>query len=954
MFDDTGDKDGKKPSLLSRGATGSRPASRGGSLLSIPTMSEDADPADPVDKIDPVARHRLARSRREATPSPLLAALARIEGVRVGRDAAEPAPAGPAAEPKTSRWNLRDLLSSKLKYDPPEPQRPQIPTPVSESTPDEPRAAGQTSREDGASKEDGASSRAAAYAARPAETSAWQRAAEPAPRSNPRDAGPRKTGSDFLGDEFDPVGAHADDGNSEGPAWRPLIDPMRVIGGIFNSKMLIVMATVVGSVIGVAMALSTPKKYEAFSELLVDPRDLKVSDRDLTQTGLTSDALLALVENQVRLMTSGTVLIKVADKLKLEDDPEFNGKREAGGIGNFIASLRALLSRNGGAAGDDNRRVVAVENLARALTVERSGKTFIVTVSAKTEDAEKSARIVNTLDEVFLQASGDLQSDTAGRAADELTSRLEELRASVEAAERKVEQFKAENDLIDTQGRLISDDELVKLNEQLSITRAQTLELNARAQSVRSVKADSVIGGGMPEEITSPVMSELRSQYATIKQEADRLSVRLGPRHPQYLALQAQLQGAREQIENELRRIVATMQTQLKRSVQLEQDLAARLAQLKVRSGDVNGSLVTLRELEREAAAKRAVYENYLLRAREAGEQRGINTANISVISQAFPPLDPTGASRAAIAMTGAFVGFLAGIALGMARGIFWSLRDRARARRERPAPQLNAQPVSPATSRPPEDRRASSTTAREQAPSEASGESSFNPLARLVERMRWPVGGTAKPKADIEPPAAVTATAATHTSQNTQTDIVGREAARPSEEAEAMHPYPPHMYPQSAYPQRPDGYPQQPAAYPQQPQPAAYPQPPQAAPYQPYPQAFAQPPLYPPAFAPQPAAYPYPAASPQPAFHGWQPQPVMAPYGYPQPGPVGAPYPSYPQAAPQAPAYPQDARPMAPPAPEPYAHREMSPIEEVRESLREFREAIRDLVEDRVRRRYS
>jgi hypothetical protein len=31
-----------------------------------------------------------------------------------------------------------------------------------------------------------------------------------------------------------------------------------------------------------------------------------------------------------------------------------------------------------------------------------------------------------------------------------------------------------------------------------------------------------------------------------------------------------------------------------------------------------------------------------------------------------------------------------------------------------------------------------------------------------------------------------------------------------------------------------------------------------------------------------------------------------------------------------------------------------MSPIEEVRESLREFREAIRDLADDRARRRVS
>jgi len=69
-----------------------------------------------------------------------------------------------------------------------------------------------------------------------------------------------------------------------------------------------------------------------------------------------------------------------------------------------------------------------------------------------------------------------------------------------------------------------------------------------------------------------------------------------------------------------------------------------------VRQGDVNDEMVTLRELEREAAARHSVYEAFLRRARETGEQKGVNTANMSVISTAYPPLDPTGPSRSMIA----------------------------------------------------------------------------------------------------------------------------------------------------------------------------------------------------------------------------------------------------------------------------------------------------------------
>lgn len=480
------------------------------------------------------------------------------------------------------------------------------------------------------------------------------------------------------------TGLPADHGTSVSgdEIWRPLIDPMKVIKGIVDAKLLIVSTTVLGALLGVAVALSTPKKYEAATEILVDPRELQLVGRDLMQGGLPSDATLALVENQARILSSGTVLNKVVDRLNLSQDPEFNGEK-GGGIGSIVSDLRSLLSRNDGSGGD-RRHALAVQNLARSLSVERGGKTFVIVVSVRTEEAEKSALIANTMTEVFLQTYGELQSGTAGRAADELNARLDQLRDGVEAAERKVETFKAENDLVDAQGRLITDDEIVRLNEQLTTARARTLELKAKAASSKGVGVEEAIGGTLPEELSSHIITELRSQYAAAKQQADRLSVQLGPRHPQLLAVQAQLSGTREQIAGEMRRIVASIQTELKRAVELEQQLSSRLAQLKVRQGSVSDDLVSLRELERDAAAKRSVYEGFLLRATETGEQKDINTANMSVISHAFAPLTPLGPSRSMIALTGAFLGFLAGIGIGGMHGAWQSLRENTGGRPRR------------------------------------------------------------------------------------------------------------------------------------------------------------------------------------------------------------------------------------------------------------------------------
>jgi succinoglycan biosynthesis transport protein ExoP len=714
-------------------------------------------------------------------------------------------------------------------------------------------------------------------------------------------------------------------GRGDDQQWKPLIDPMQVVRGIAKSKLLIITTTLIGAGLGIAIALSTPKKYEATAELIVDPRDLKLTDRDLTQNVVASDATLAIVENQVRVLTSGTVLNKVVDKLNLVNDPEFNGQG-SGGLG-IRSLIHSILSRQDGPDGVDQvrQRALAVGNLAESLSVERGGKTFVITVSAITQNGEKSALIANTMTDVFLQTFGQIQSDTAGRATDELTARLDDLRKGVEAAERKVEDFRASHDLVDAQGHLISDDEMLKLNEQLSVARARTLELNARAASARSIDVNSVLSGTLPEEINSNTMSDLRSQYATLKQEADRAAIRLGPRHPELQAINAQIAGARDRIAGELRRIASSLQVDLKRAVQLEQDLSSRLAQLKVRSGDVNNDLVSMRELEREAAAKRSVYEQYLLRAKETGEQKDINTANMNVISKAFAPLEAKGPSRALMALAGLLLGFASGIGLGAMRGAYESLRETAnsRSRRDRkapledqvlraappPAPPMPAAPVPPAP--PPASPPPVAQT--EAAPAERPGR-----IGALMAKLRNAI--SRKPSAEAD--------------DDNEFAAFG-DNARAADTA------------------MPSGFPNPDSAF--MPRPSDYSRPP----FQPGFDTTYSGPIGPPSRSPlmpqlpiYPAPPPYPHAqqASYPQMQPWQAQPpagspyTQAPYA------GHMPYPPQP-AAPQPPAY------AAPPSPEPDSQAqegaEQAPIEEIRASLREFREAVRELTESRARRRY-
>ncbi|MGE0502795.1 MAG: GNVR domain-containing protein [Rhizobiaceae bacterium] len=920
MFDASNRQSGKRDrSLLSLGASARREPAGPGSLLAL-AASEGPDPA---------LRHRITRSRREAEPSPLLAALGSRSEFAAHDDVRENPP--PADEARVEAPELR-----------PEPKEPggvrawlrrlrdrmEAPSPV---------ASGRMSE--------------AAPEARPPLREPSPASAESAPAPGRPDVREER-----VRDKVDPEPLHA--AATRDDYWRPMVDPFRVIGGVVRSRWIIVGATIAGAVLGVVIALSTPKLYQAYTELVVDPRDLALVDRELTTTGLPSDATLALVENQVRVLTSSTVLNKVVDRLGLDRDPEFNGEQGASfGPGTVIALIRSLVS--GGADGGADavrKRALAVEHLGKSLHVERGGKTFVIVISVSTQSGEKSALIANTMTEVFIQTSGELQSDTAGRATEELMSSIGELRGQVEDAERKVAAFKAENDIVDSQGRLITDDEIVKVNDQLTAARARTIELNARAASARELTVDAVASGALPEELASPVVIELRAQYATLKQEADRVGARLGPRHPTRVDVEAQLAGARDRLSDELRRVAASIQVALARAVQEEQALAARLAQLKARHGSLGEHLVTLRELERDATAKRSVYEAFLLRARETQEQMGINAANVTVISTAFPPLDPSGPSRSAIAVGATVLGFLIGVALGVVRGTWTSLRENltGRPRRRRRARPVGDDP-------PPSGPRGAHGDQPEMPRREAETREDM-PMG-FIDRLRG-YAATARrrqPAPEVAAPVAPPPAAPVASSPSAPPPAAHASA----QELSPMSPY--HPFASAPLMAVPPSHPS-PAYAPvfAPPSPAMSVWPPSPQPL--YPQAVA-PNWYGVAPPPPPAMYVQgmaghgPWVYPQPpAPAGFHIQPPVHVYASPPPAHYAPPPPAPPQYAAPMPAY-APPPPEVPAAPAPESRRPatrmassspVSTVDEIRDSLREVRDAMRELVEDRHRRRIA
>ncbi len=115
-------------------------------------------------------------------------------------------------------------------------------------------------------------------------------------------------------------------------------------------------------------------------------------------------------------------------------------------------------------------------------------------------------------------------------------------------------------------------------------------------------------------------------------------------------------------IATEVNRVAASASTEYETAKASEALIAHNVDALKQNAMTTNKTLVPLRELERDAQANRAVYEAFLVRARETGEQERLDTKNIQVISKADLPLRRSSPPSSLLVALGALV---AGAAVG-------------------------------------------------------------------------------------------------------------------------------------------------------------------------------------------------------------------------------------------------------------------------------------------------
>ena len=473
------------------------------------------------------------------------------------------------------------------------------------------------------------------------------------------------------------------------------IDLRRLFSTLRRRLWIVALVAALFVAAAVAFLALSPPRYLATAQIIVDPRGLQVLDKEVSPKAQNPDVQVPLVESEMRVLKSTKVLDLLIDREGLDKDPEFVKGRWSP-IGALKGLVSGLLGRQ--KKPDADPRLAALYALDDKVAVRRAERSFVIDITVATEDADKSARLANALVQAYMEENAAAQAEAARRSGEALAGRLEELRARVREASNRAEEFKAKHDMVGAGGRLVSDQQLTELNNQLGVARTRTAEARAKVEQIERLRGADL--GAFAEAVQSQTVMTLRAQYADIKRRHADLATKLGARHPDLAAVERELKDAQASVAAEVARIASAARADYERAKANEAALQKSLDAQSRKAVATSQDFVKLRELERDVEASRAVYEATLVRSRELKEQTLVDATNVRHITVATPPLRPANPPAALVLPIALIAGLLAGAGAAFAGGMADpKVRSRDDLERATRLPVLARVPRAPAES---------------------------------------------------------------------------------------------------------------------------------------------------------------------------------------------------------------------------------------------------------------
>jgi chain length determinant protein EpsF len=396
---------------------------------------------------------------------------------------------------------------------------------------------------------------------------------------------------------------------------------------------VLVLAAVITT--AVAVALIVPKKYVASATVLMDARD----EQTLAPTR-TMARERSYIVTQMDLIRSGRVAARVARDLKLAQKP---GVREA------------WEKDTGGAVPIDDW---LAQGLLDRLVVDLPGGS-VVSVQYSSSDPKQAAAVANGFVKAYLETALEMRTEPTREAAEWFNDQLKTLRTQANQAQAKLTAYQKAKGITSADERAdLESTRLAELNTQYLEARNLTYEAQSRYKQAQEVAASGT-PDAMAELMASATITAVRADLARAEAAFTAASADLGPNHPVYQRLEADVQAQRAKLKAEMKKAVASLGNAAQAAQRRELELKNALAAQSQRVQAMKDARVELAIMSRDVEQAQRAYDTVLTRYMTNNIESKAKMTNAALLTPAVEPVTPSQPKVGLISALAVVIGLL-------------------------------------------------------------------------------------------------------------------------------------------------------------------------------------------------------------------------------------------------------------------------------------------------------
>lgn len=363
-------------------------------------------------------------------------------------------------------------------------------------------------------------------------------------------------------------------------------------------------------------------------------------------------------QTQYKILKSRNLAKRVVRQMKLDSNPEFARQKNEVQVSSFLKQDKLLK--------EDGIDSSLVDSFIGRIDVSPQQKSRLVNVSFTSYDPELSAKVTDSIAKSFIDLNIESKFEATQQAREWLEKQLEAMKAKVEQAEEKLNEYAAKNEIIflDKESKGNDSENIItkrlsELSTELTTATSDRIHKEALYNEIKSGEPDSsslVMGNAL--------IMTLKKDYASLESDYNQNLKVYKPDYPKMVKQKELIDQTKKRIDAETKKVVSSIKKDYEAALKRESYLKTAFEKQKQEALDLNTRSVQYQILKREADTNKELYNGLLQRLKETGISASLTSSNIQILDRAEVPKSPYKPKKTLNILLSLIVGLFGGVGL--------------------------------------------------------------------------------------------------------------------------------------------------------------------------------------------------------------------------------------------------------------------------------------------------